>query len=409
MALSLKHKLGHAVLITLSLISITVAQGNLFGAVFNSGSSGVDRRPSGGGVGPETGIRTGSGTDSSLGLGGSVNPGTNTGTGTGTDVSSGTWPGSGSISGSVPTIGGGTEVGPGTGTGVNTGSGSSITFTPPRVGVPTIVPPLWTTPSPKLTPEAGATTPEPCRYRPGSDSHFYEEYIFGLGWRERLCPLGTLFNTAKCACHDLEPVTEQQCRPEFYLDFDSNDIRDRAGSNIPIGNNGDKKITSVSRAGRFDGSGILTVWRYSNTDFGRELTINFRFYDFPGGDEEQVLISNCYNQQPGSVEVAIDRRTKHVIFRGDSVSSTPQEIRIPFRDQAWKNVTLIYDGSSLRGQVDNDEKSAPMQGNLDIRYSGLLIGQCEGRKFYGYIDELRLYRCVKDQSGLAEAPAFRAK
>ena len=56
-----------------------------------------------------------------------------------------------------------------------------------------------------------------------------------------------------------------------------------------MGNNGN--VRNVSNAGRFDGTGTLTVWQYSNQDLGTELTINLRFYEFKGGQsEEQVSI-----------------------------------------------------------------------------------------------------------------------
>ena len=77
------------------------------------------------------------------------------------------------------------------------------------------------------------------------------------------------------------------CHPELWLNFNDRDIQDASGYQMPVGNNGN--VVNVSNAGRFDGTGTLTVWQYSNQDLGTELTVNLRFYEFEGGvSEEQV-------------------------------------------------------------------------------------------------------------------------
>ena len=119
------------------------------------------------------------------------------------------------------------------------------------------------------------------------------------------------------------------CRPEIYLDFDSKPILDLGGTHIPIGNNG--RVDSVANAGRFDGTGQLTVWLYSNIDIGHKLTISLRFYDFPGGSDEQVLVSNCMDSEFGAVEIALAPRNKEVIFRADTLASGQAEIRLPYK------------------------------------------------------------------------------
>ena len=80
------------------------------------------------------------------------------------------------------------------------------------------------------------------------------------------------------------------CHPELWLNFNDAKMQDSSGYGIAVGNNGN--VRNVSNAGRFDGTGTLTVWQYSNQDLGTELTINLRFYEFKGGQsEEQVSIS----------------------------------------------------------------------------------------------------------------------
>lgn len=119
------------------------------------------------------------------------------------------------------------------------------------------------------------------------------------------------------------------CKPEIFLDFDSKPINDNGGTHIPIGNNG--HVDSVAKAGRFNGIGRLTIWMYSNIDFGEKLTISFRFYDFPGGPEEQVLVSNCMDNELGAVEIALAPRNKEVVFRADTLSNGPAELRLPYK------------------------------------------------------------------------------
>lgn len=251
--------------------------------------------------------------------------------------------------------------------------------------------------------EPVSTTRPPCTLRPHPDRHRYEEFILGFDWMIRRCPMGTLFNQENCACHDIDPNQKYTCQPELWINFNGQEIEDSAGYQISIGNNGN--VVNVSNAGRFDGTGTLTVWQYANQDLGTQLTVNLRFYEFPGGvSDEQILISNCYGRQLGSVEIALNQQTKEVIFRVEGkVVRYPEgvELRIPYREKAWKNVTLAYDGNIVRAQVDEEMSSAPLKGQVTPRYNGLLIGSCNGRGFVGYIDDLRVYRC------LLEGPSYQ--
>lgn len=236
------------------------------------------------------------------------------------------------------------------------------------------------------------TTKGPCLTSPDADRNYYSQYIHGYGTQRRRCPIGTLYNDRDCCCCDLAPVTSIYCRPEVFLDFDRKPILDQGGTRIPIGNNG--RVDSVANAGRFDGTGQLTVWMYSNIDFGQKLKISLRFYDFPGGSDEQVLVSNCMDSEFGAVEIALAPRNKEVIFRADTVASGPAEIRLPYKDQSWKNVTFVYDGIALRAKVDAEEKAISMKGHLDTRPGGFEIGKCNRRGYVGYIDDLTVHRCV---------------
>lgn len=240
------------------------------------------------------------------------------------------------------------------------------------------------------------TTRAPCTLRPLPDKHMYEQFILGYDWIPRKCPMGTLYNPSSCACHDLDPYQTYTCQPELWINFNGREIEDSAGYQISIGNNGN--VVNVSNAGRFDGTGTLTVWQYANQDLGTQLSVNLRFYEFPGGvSDEQVLISNCFGRQLGSVEIALNQQTKEVIFRVEArVGKFPEgvELRLPFREKAWKNVTMTYDGNMVTAQVDEEFANAPLKGHVTTRYNGLLIGSCNGRGYVGYIDDLRLFRCL---------------
>lgn len=102
-------------------------------------------------------------------------------------------------------------------------------------------------------------------------------------------------------------------------------------------------MDSVANAGRFNGIGQLTIWMYKNIDFGQKLTISLRFYDFPGGPDEQVLVSNCADNELGAVEIALAPRNKEVIFRADTVASGPAEIRLPYKVSKQQEIKVyIY-------------------------------------------------------------------
>lgn len=247
-----------------------------------------------------------------------------------------------------------------------------------------------------LTTVPTITTRPPCTLRPTTDRHYYEEFILGFDWMTRRCPMGTLFNQAACACHDIDPNQRYTCQPELWINFNGREIEDSAGYQISVGNNGN--VVNVSNAGRFDGTGTLTVWQYANQDLGTGLTVSLRFYEFPGGvSDEQVLVSNCYGRQLGSVEIALNQGAKEVIFRIETrIGAIPEgvELRIPYAEKSWKNVTMSYNGNVVRAHVDQEIRTAALKGHITTRYNGLLIGSCNGRGYVGYIDDLRLYRCL---------------
>ena len=119
------------------------------------------------------------------------------------------------------------------------------------------------------------------------------------------------------------------CRPQLYIDFNAEPIKDVAGTNIYI-ENSDVTVEKTSKAGLFDQKASLNIPRYANVGLGDLFTITFRFYDYPGRDKEQVLVSNCLGSQNGSVEIVLSPEDKEIIFRVDTIYSPLRELRIPY-------------------------------------------------------------------------------
>ncbi|XP_062588066.1 asparagine-rich protein-like isoform X2 [Saccostrea cucullata] len=238
------------------------------------------------------------------------------------------------------------------------------------------------------------------------------------------CANGTVFDQQACVCVTnmdpnmsptappirrstrtsldfLGPTTVPLCRPSFALDFDSKPIRDTSNMQVYLSNDG---VESVVKSGQFNKQARLHIPMFSW--IGHKMTINFRFFEWSGGDREQTLIANCYHSNAlssgmGSVEVMLKDETKEVIFRIKTTQSPMREIAVPYPTKSWKNVTLTYDGRYFRGQVNDREATVQVRGNIESRAEGFYIGQCprradgSRRAYVGYIDDLKFYKCVR--------------
>jgi hypothetical protein len=93
------------------------------------------------------------------------------------------------------------------------------------------------------------------------------------------------------------------------------------------------------------------------------------FYDFPGGSDEQVLVSNCMDSEFGAVEIALAPRNKEVIFRADTLASGPAEIRLPYK------VTII------ETQIEHTRLSFLDRQSSDQNFSsrGIMIGNHQNK------------------------------
>ncbi|KAK3085042.1 hypothetical protein FSP39_023372 [Pinctada imbricata] len=168
-------------------------------------------------------------------------------------------------------------------------------------------------------------------------------------------------------------------------------IYDSSGQGLHIDNN---RVNIVEDSAQFDRRGRLDIPYYANNHFGDKITVTFRFFDFPGGDTEQVLMSNCHaSGKYGSIEIALRPSTDEVLFRIDTMISGMNEIAVPYQKKAWNNVRMTYDGQYLRGQVNSEENREMVRGYIQNRDRGVSIGQCGIRRretkraYVGYIDE----------------------
>ncbi|OWF44925.1 shell matrix protein-like [Mizuhopecten yessoensis] len=236
------------------------------------------------------------------------------------------------------------------------------------------------------------TTEKPCELLPNPSNR--KVFLMNVNgeWTDRPCAFGTLYNQQTCDCSDHDPdvnLNGRRCRAPLYIPFNGEPIRDEGGTNIALGNNG--RVRAVTNVGSFDGNGALTIWMYAGIYFGEHLGITFRFRDVQNTENiEQVLVSNCFYNDRGSVEIVIQPRLNKVVFRGTTDNPFTQEIHIPYQPQSWNTVTYSYDGVTLTGNVNNKVVSRPLTGPLTVSPGSLRLGMCNGRGYVGDIDEFRL-------------------
>ncbi|XP_060566202.1 uncharacterized protein LOC132725136 [Ruditapes philippinarum] len=184
-----------------------------------------------------------------------------------------------------------------------------------------------------------------CTFWPRENKGEYEELTTGSAgymWIIRYCQPESFYNVHACKCIE--------CKPELWINFDGQGIRDSSGNNITI-----DKIGELLNLGYFDGNKTLNVSYYATQDFGQKSTVRVQFYSTGNTSGEQVLISNCIEGQAGSVEIALDKQSKEIIFKieakTDNVSNFV-EIRQPYKEMTWTNVIMRYNGTALTAHVD---------------------------------------------------------
>ncbi|XP_060063719.1 shell matrix protein-like [Ylistrum balloti] len=236
------------------------------------------------------------------------------------------------------------------------------------------------------------TTSKPCDLH--ADPNNRRVFLMNVNgeMRERPCAFGTLYSQRTCDCSDYDPdanLNGRRCRAPLYIPFNTEPIKDHGGTNIAMGNNG--RVRVFDNVGNFNGNGAVTIWMYSGIDFGEHLGITLNFRDIiTGGNSEQVLVSNCFYNSIGSVEIVIQPANQLVVFRVTTDKPSSAELSIPYKRQSWTTVAYTYNGNTLIGKVNNQVKSSNITGKIAVSPGSLRIGLCNGRGFVGNIDEFRL-------------------
>lgn len=82
---------------------------------------------------------------------------------------------------------------------------------------------------------------------------------------------------------------------------------------------------------KFNGPGIINLYRFSNADFQQSLVIRLEFRILPGGAEQQALVTNCiYSyQEESTISMIVDKKISAVIF-GLETSNAKAEFIVPY-------------------------------------------------------------------------------
>lgn len=82
---------------------------------------------------------------------------------------------------------------------------------------------------------------------------------------------------------------------------------------------------------RFNGSGMINLYRFSNADFQQSLVIRLEFQDQPGGAEQQALVTNCIfsYQEEATISMIVDKKISAVIF-GLETTDAKAEFIVPY-------------------------------------------------------------------------------
>lgn len=82
---------------------------------------------------------------------------------------------------------------------------------------------------------------------------------------------------------------------------------------------------------RFNGSGMINLYRFSNADFQQSLVIRLEFQDQPGGAEQQTLMTNCifFYQEEATISMIVDKKISAVIF-GLETTNAKAEFIVPY-------------------------------------------------------------------------------
>ncbi|XP_025085561.1 LOW QUALITY PROTEIN: protein PIF-like [Pomacea canaliculata] len=220
----------------------------------------------------------------------------------------------------------------------------------------------------------------------------FEQYVAGAGWQLMFCAPGTAYNHSQCACTDPNPAAFEppECRAELYIPFNDGEARDESGNNNFVQNDGVKVSGGV---GYFDGSAVLRVPRFSNSDYGDVLLVRLR-YKQHGGHHVVVAGAGGQRRLPQAQLAVPGRRPPGCPLRDAHQHGAESHVVVPELSVGWKEAVLYIDRQLLTGSVNNFSKQTLFTGSLDSSKCALQIGRGTNfQNFKGLMDDITVYLC----------------
>ena len=154
-------------------------------------------------------------------------------------------------------------------------------------------------------------------------------------------------------------------------------------------------------AAYFKGASKLVISSLNGYQWGSQFSVSLWFKRTGQQGNYQGIINNGYHAK-GSWEIRMSREhSGQVIGGGVVTSNSPQtwDYFIQATFGYWHHVAMTYDGFKLNFYIDNHQqqgKSNCCQGNIITKNNDVVIGQAghgtSKEYFYGYIDEVKLYK-----------------
>ncbi|KAK7087381.1 hypothetical protein V1264_021441 [Littorina saxatilis] len=206
---------------------------------------------------------------------------------------------------------------------------------------------------------------------------------------------------------------ESNCPKEIQIDGVSARTPGIGGSEVYVEARG--VIDVGNGSAYYDGYSYLAIPLYNNARFDAGITVDFVLEEGTS-TLRQVLMTNCKHGQGASVEVVLDVDLGvivfHVLYRLKEAVNLVEsilEVAVPYTAFAPKRVAMVFDGHTLTGRVNGNERSANVRGNGDFvmaqRPKPLLFGNtlCDVDDIYsfrGQMKQISMYRCAKPMAEL---------
>lgn len=270
-----------------------------------------------------------------------------------------------------------------------------------------------------------ATDPYECFFRPisGKPNKYYNE----VAKIEQDCADSTFYNPEKCGCDMIAApagtLRAPRCRPLLHVDFANDTVINLRRDVYINAQNTDIQASGMEgvQYGLFNGRNSFIEIPYLSGIALDKFFIRLRFYSAAGGGaEDQVLFSNCEStisrtaadtselpqvyQRP-SMAVILNKPSRLLTFIAQTDTSPKTIIRLPFLDEGWNNVEMVYDGKALTARIRSvspdgtgvEEKDTKiLSGRLLASKFTPRIGVCmtERDAFFGYLDMVKMYDCI---------------